>query len=446
MGGVEAALAEHAFEHLFIECLGWDRVQAKVSIPLSESEFELTAIAQKRGFTVFLSAAHRTVLANRSLLREVQRKLRRTYHEHILIHCCETPRKQVWQWATKSSDGHRVLHREHPFFSNEPPPRLLDRLEGLAVSLDDEDQTSLVDVLDRVRTALLPDSELNLFAKKPGYAAKSDRLAMAMKRGEPGAFGAFVEFHMPLARHSSKVLVRWFGMDRDDAEQTAMIGLIEAARRYDPDRGFQFSTYAGYWIRSACQRYGLNWGLQIRVPSHIFWPCYRLMFTRNRLIAAHGQRKGETRFKQELAAAGISDENWQNFCVARSVDCLSELDRQTRATLDVPEKPDVGLDPVVTDLREQIRGSFSCLTARQARIIRLRYGIEEREHTLQEVGELLGITRERVRQIQVKAEGRLERAMIRMNLVEAPVVEEDNEEVRDEADTTDEVSAEEVTT
>lgn len=445
MGGIEAALAEHAFEHLFIECLGWDRVQAKVSIPLPESEFELTAIAQKRGFTVFLSATHRTVLANRGLLREVQRKLRRTYHEHILIHCCETPRKQVWQWATRTGDGHRVLHREHPFFSNEPPPRLLDRLDGLAVSLEDEEQTSLVDVLDRVRTALIPDSELNLFAKKPGYAAQSDRLAMAMKRGEAGAFGLFVEFHMPLARKSSRMMSRWFEIDPEDAEQTAMIGLIEAARRFDPDRGFQFSTYAGYWIRQCCQRYGLDWGLPIRVPPHVFWPCYRLIFTRARLISTYGRSEGEIRFLEELAAAGITPERWQNFCVARNVDCLSELDRQTQATLDVAEDPDVELDPAVNDLREQIRGSFSCLTPRQARIIRLRYGIEDQEHTLQEVAELLGITRERVRQIQVKAEERLERAMIRMNLVEAPVVEEDIEEVRDEADTPDEVSAEEVT-
>ena len=153
------------------------------------------------------------------------------------------------------------------------------------MNLDQEETTTLTDVLHRVRNALLPDSELNLFAKRPEYAEKSDRLAVAMRRGDAGAFCEFVEFHMPLARHASRVLVRWFHMDPEDAEQTAMIGLIEAARRFDPERGFQFSTYAGYWIRQSCQRYGLEWGLQIRVPPHVFWRCYRLAFERTRLIA-----------------------------------------------------------------------------------------------------------------------------------------------------------------
>ncbi len=150
---------------------------------------------------------------------------------------------------------------------------------GLTVSLQEEEQTTLPDVLDRVRVALLPDSELNLFAKHPSYAAESDRLAMAMKRGEPGARFRRSSSSTCRWRHSSRMLIRWFEMDPDDAEQTAMIGLLEAARRFDPDRGYQFSTYAGYWIRNACQRrYGLEWGLPFHVPTHYFWSCYKLEF------------------------------------------------------------------------------------------------------------------------------------------------------------------------
>jgi len=122
MSDVEAALAAHKFEYLFIECLGWDRVRSNVSVHHRESTFELTAIAHKRGFTVFLCSCHRTVLANRQLLRTIQRQLRKSHHEHILIHYCENPRKQVWQWATTLGDGRKVLHREHPFFSSDPPP------------------------------------------------------------------------------------------------------------------------------------------------------------------------------------------------------------------------------------------------------------------------------------------------------------------------------------
>jgi len=418
MSEVQAALAEHRFEHLFIECLGWDRVRSTVSIQYRDTIAELTAIAHKRGFTVFVCRSHRTVLANRQLLRAVQRQLRKSHHEHILIHYCETPRKQVWQWATTIGDGRRVLHREHPFFSDDPPPRLLERLKQLAVNFDEEEHTTLTDVLQRVRDVLLPDSDLNLFAKKPEYAAKSDRLAVAMKRGDADAFSEFVEFHMPLARQSSRMLVRWFHMDPDDAEQTAMIGLIEAARRFDPERGFQFSTYAGYWIRQCCQRYGLEWGLQIRVPPHIFWRCYRLAFERTRLIATHGERDAEIEFEAFRESEGISAKQWSSFWTACHVDLISELDKKQTDQLDVTYESEVVEDAVSDELCDGIQQCMKFLPERQAEVLRLRYGIGEREHTLQEIAEHLGLTRERVRQIQVKAEEKLERRVAAMGFGE----------------------------
>lgn len=128
---IESALAIHGFEHLFVECLGWDRARIAVKVSIRGAEIQLTGVAQKRGFTVFVCSCHRTVLANRQTLRAVQRQLRKSYHEHILIHYCETPRKQVGQWATTIGEGRRILHREHPFFSSDPPPRLLRRLSDL---------------------------------------------------------------------------------------------------------------------------------------------------------------------------------------------------------------------------------------------------------------------------------------------------------------------------
>jgi RNA polymerase sigma factor (sigma-70 family) len=411
MGGVVAALAEHAFEHLFIECLGWDHLRGTTTATWKDTALQLTAIAHKRGFTVLHCSTHRTVLANRRLLREIQRQIRRTYHEHILIYTCETPRKQVWQWATTLPDGRRILHREHPFFSNEPPARLLERIEGLGVRIDEEEQTTLTDVLHRVHAALAPDSEWNLFAKRPSYAAESDRRAMAMKRGEPGAFDRFVEFHMPLARCFVRRLRRWFDMDPEDAEQTAMIGLIEAARRFDPDKGFQFSTYAGWWIRQCCQRYGLEWGLSIRMPPYLFWPCYRLTFTRAKLVAQYGEADAESHFDAALEAAGVKREQWDRFLAARNIGLLSDFDPRDVNNLDDPNERDV-VDRACTDeLCEEVARGLKFLLPRHSEILRLRYGIGTREHTLEEIGKMLGITRERVRQIQNRAEEKLQRLL-----------------------------------
>jgi RNA polymerase sigma factor (sigma-70 family) len=411
MGEIDTALAAHAFEHLFIECLGWDRLRREVTLETPHGLVTLLGVAHKRGFPVFVASAHRTQLADRRFLRGVQKRLRKRHHEHIVIHFCETPRKQVWQWAATLDDGRRILHREHPFFSSAPPPRLLERLRGLAIPIAEEEQTSLTDVLRRVRSALLPDAELNLFAKNPYYATQSDALAMAMKRGEPGSFNQFVEFHMPLARYWGRRMRRWFDMDLEDAEQTAMIGLIEAARRFDPEKGFQFSTYAGWWIRQCCQRYGLEWGLSIHMPPYLFWPCYRLTFTRAKLVAQYGEAEAEPHFDTALAAADVTREQWDRFTAARHMDVLSDFDPRDVNNLDDPKEPDVVDQACADELRETVRGMLRYLTPRQAEIIRLRYGIDAPEHTLEQVAAKLGLTRERVRQIQVKAEERLKRRL-----------------------------------
>lgn len=413
VGQSEHALADHAFEHLFVECLGWDRARIQgVIVATNHSESQLRPIAQKRGFVVFVCPTHRTVLADRQLLRAMQRAIRKTYHEHIIIHYSETPKKQVWQWAIQMPDGRGIRHREHPFFSASPPPRLLERLNRLAVTWDEEENTTLVDVLARVRDVLLPDSELDLFAKWPAYAKKSDALAMAVKRREPGAFDEFVKLHMPLARKSSRMLIRWFEMTPDDAEQTAMIGLLEAARRFDPERGFQFSTYASYWIRQACQRYGLEWGFPLRLPTYAFWPCYRMQFIETELIATWGQQEARERLSIELKAAGIEPDQWERFRRARDLACFSDLDADDIRHLQARGSSEMAIDAAANAvLHDDLAKALETLLPRQAQILSLRFGIGQRMHTLQEVAEQLGITRERVRQIQVKAEERLQREL-----------------------------------
>ncbi len=415
MQNIEHYLAQHDFETLFIENLGWDRFRSTVVIDVRDRSCTLQAVAQKRGFVVFACQTERALLADRQLLRELQRKLSKSYHEHILIHFCELPRKQVWQWVIRAADTKQLCHREHPFFSNRPPPNLIERIQKLNISLADEDQTNLIDVLARVRTVLLPESEFDLFARRPWYAKKSDELAMAIKRGEPGAFGTFVEFHMPLARKSSRSITRWFAIDPEDAEQIAMIGLLEAARRFEPERGAQFSTYASYWIRQMCQRYGLECGLSIHVPTHVFWPCYKIQFVEAELAATYGEQEAKVRLVDELERAGITDEQWKNFGVARHLELFCDVDKHTLTDIDTDhDVRSISTDVSDQESRSRIRECIESLKPRQAQILRMRYGFDQPEMTLQEIAKTMGITRERVRQIQFKAEKKLTR-MLRLN-------------------------------
>jgi RNA polymerase sigma factor (sigma-70 family) len=404
-------LDRHAFGVLFIEALGWDRFTASLSTFVGDTALELTGIAQKKGVVVFLCRTERTVLANRGLLRQIQRALRKRYHEHILITVCETPRKQVWQWATLGADGHHVVHREHPFFSHAPPPRLLERLRRLNISIDEEEQIGLTDVLAKIRVALSPVNELNLFAKWPKVAAKSDRLAMALKRGEPGAFQRFVELHLPLARRYAKRLHHWFPIDAEDAEQTAVIGLLEAARRFDPERGFLFSTYARFWLREVCQRHGLDGAFLMRVPALVFWACYRFEFRFQEIICAGPASEWRAIVAAELESEGIGYQRWENACAARNLALTCELSSNQRQVL-----RSIPTEPIMRELerRETARMTAEKLdkmNPRLAQVLRLRYGMGCSPHTLTQIAEILSVTRERVRQLQMRAEQQLARAL-----------------------------------
>ncbi len=403
-----AALANHTFESLFNRGLGWDRVQSSLSVQYRGSTFALQAVAEKRGFVVFSMATERTVLADRMLLREIQRQVRKTYHEHILIHHCEAPRKQVWQWAA-TIDDNEIEHHEHPFFSDQPPPRLLERLHGLQFKLEDEGKITLFDVLERVRIALLPQNEFDLFARSPNFAAKSNQLAIAIKQGIPGAFQAFVELHMPLARFWAWMPELWFGMDRDDAEQVAMIGLIEAAKRFDPDLGYQFSTYAFYRIRQACQRHGLLFGLPIHIPDYLFWQCNRLDLIEDDLLKQHGPDGAAWRLDEEIEqVGGVVPEFRVHYLLARRLKRAADLPFHQRQTLEPCDRP---ADPAellrFEERRKNVLQELEGLSAREADILRKRHGFDGPDQTLEEVAKPLGLTRERIRQIQAKAEAKL---------------------------------------
>jgi RNA polymerase primary sigma factor len=416
MDRLAAALADHRFEHLFIECLGWDRMQSNAELNLNQAKITLAGVAQKRGFSVFACIVHRTVLSDRETLREIQKLLRKTYYEHILIHCCDSPRKQVWQWATNVSGNRRVQHHEHPFFSDRPPPRLLERLRAMTIPIEMEEETSLIEVLSHVRRALSPKSEFDLFARYPKYAAQSDALAMAVKRGEPNALTKFIELHIPLARNSSKMLTRWLGMDPDDAEQTAMIGLIEAARRFDPERGYQFSTYASYWIRQSCQRFGPAWELPIRLPAHVFWQCYKMAFKQTFLTATYGVQEGRERFAELLENSGISQDLWMSYCAARNLYRYTDIDHAQRWKFVLQDDIPDSLDRACADeLISAVYEGMEALNPRQRLILKLRYGFKVNKLAVEDLAQVLGLTTRKARSMQAKAEATLEEMLRQIN-------------------------------
>ena len=149
MGAADSYLRDHRFKALFTEVLGWEHSNGNIPVSVDGREFTFTSVAHKRGLHVLQAATDKLFLINRTLLRKVQRIVSQSYHEHILIYCCEQPRKQVWQWAIRMPDGRKLRHREHPFFPDSPPASFLSRISGLQFTLAEEENATLVEALSR---------------------------------------------------------------------------------------------------------------------------------------------------------------------------------------------------------------------------------------------------------------------------------------------------------
>jgi len=196
-------------------------------------------------------------------------------------------------------------------------------------------------------------------------------------------------------------------LDFLDLIQEGNMGLMHAVEKFNYRRGVKVSTYAVWWIRQSIARAIADQSRTIRIPVHMTEIAAKVLRERRRLYQQHGR---EARAAEIAARTGIP--------VARVEQVLSLVQQPTSLDLPVGEDGDATLGdliaaPDVVDpqaaaeasaLSEFVAEALEGLTPREQRILRMRFGLGgENDHTLEEVGQVFGVTRERIRQIEAKA-------------------------------------------
>ena len=286
--------------------------------------------------------------------------------------------------------------------NGDPDPRALKATEKLSQNaMEDTSAPTGVKINDPVRMYLKEIGRVNLLT-----ADEEVKLALRIEQGDEVAKQQLAEANLRLVVSIAKRYVGR-GMQFLDLIQEGNMGLMKAVEKFDYRRGFKFSTYATWWIRQAITRAIADQARTIRIPVH-------MVETINKLIRIQRQ------LLQDLGREPLPEE------IGAEMDMPTEKVRnilkiaQEPVSLETPigEEDDSHLGDFIEDqdatspadhaayemMKKQLENVLDTLTDREENVLRLRFGLDDgRNRTLEEVGKVFGVTRERIRQIEAKA-------------------------------------------
>ncbi len=286
-------------------------------------------------------------------------------------------------------------------FEDEPNEEDLHEVEELKLDTITEDNFEGINVDDPVRMYLREIGRIHLLT----YEQELD-LAKRILEDDEEAKQELAEANLRLVVSIAKKYVGR-GMLFLDLIQEGNMGLIKAVEKFDYTKGFKFSTYATWWIRQSITRAIADQARTIRIPVHMVETINKVIRTSRHLLQQLGREPSPEELAKELDM---------------TVEKVMEIQKiaQDPVSLETPigEEDDSHLGDFIQDedspapqdaaaytlLKEQLKEVMSTLTPREAKVLRLRFGLDDgKARTLEEVGKEFDVTRERIRQIEAKA-------------------------------------------